>query len=904
MTTLALTSAQLAEFLRNGKRTTEVIQRTNEFLQAVRDDLGQSLPGFRASTGIAEQGTSDKNEIQYLNRAAISLAKNLSDGSGKNGGVLELSVFLLPGRLWWGLHSWGARAYIERLGHTVRELNLVWQDDLIDEGNGALGAQEAWPSGAHFALGHEMGPDAVAAEQDLAVFCKRIAEDLVQLHVRFAPHLGDLHQALRTSNGDAMPTEVRKLIEQSLPDPEIRKQYLNLFADTIVEANRIAPNNWGVSMYNGAIRLNVGGVIVWTLSRSGPKDRPAVQVWLVVDSHGLSVEGQKVLDGGKKWEKPDYPIPGAAAYYLDTKGLIAGWPVLREAAWGFLRKATLTTKEFRKPSRKAYAPEVIAYLRQELGRSLPEPAYRNTAQEDGPVDVLPMLRGALAAEGFHFTDWQLATFYTALQTKGFVILSGISGTGKTKIAQHFASLLPQPAVEFVPSDDQIVITVRPYMSRYHRIIIPKQYYPLFDPPQPGQRTEVTVAFEGQEEKCTLTHWHASATDFVQLRMKSKVSRWFEANFKDGDQILMDPTADDKGELVGFALRRPSVASAGKPIPGNGPRNLRFIPVRPDWRDSKGLLGYYNPLTGTYEWTPFLRFLIAADRSYQARDGLAWLVLLDEMNLAHVEYYFADLLSVLESGRDDENGQTMEGLQFNYPDDAEGDLPPRDLRLPPNLYIIGTVNVDETTHAFSPKVLDRAFTIELTDADFTGYPADVVEAASGLTDADRRALLQAFTRDGAFACIDKARIRDFVNRHPGVRDRLQRLNGSLRAHDMHFGYRVFDEIVSFLHAAEDNGLYAEIEGPDTAFDAAVLTKVLPKFHGVRGRLEGPLTDLLAWCVNPDNPEPQTIKTSLAKVESDEEEWSRLLHIDCSLRHTRDKAVRLLRALYATGFAAFG
>ncbi len=48
------------------------------------------------------------------------------------------------------------------------------------------------------------------------------------------------------------------------------------------------------------------------------------------------------------------------------------------------------------------------------------------------------------------------------------------------------------------------------------------------------------------------------------------------------------------------------------------------------------------------------------------------------------------------------------------------MPPRELKLPPNLYIIGTVNMDETTHAFSPKVLDRAFTIELSDVDFLGY----------------------------------------------------------------------------------------------------------------------------------------------------------------------------------------
>ena len=230
------------------------------------------------------------------------------------------------------------------------------------------------------------------------------------------------------------------------------------------------------------------------------------------------------------------------------------------------------------------------------------------------------------AQNLLFNFWQLATFYTALQTKGFVILSGISGTGKTRLAQAFADMLPQPAV--------------------------------------------------------------------------------------------------------------------------GTNHL-FVPVRPDWRESKSLLGYYNPLTGTYEWTPSLRFLLRAVQSYETRDGLAWFVILDEMNLAHVEYYFADLLSVLESGRD-EDGWTCEPLRLGYSDDAEGNLPPCELKLPPNLYIVGTVNVDETTHAFSPKVLDRAFTLELTDVDFRQYQptASLARICRGCR--YWRCSPRQFSRDGEFA----------------------------------------------------------------------------------------------------------------------------------------------------------
>ena len=202
-------------------------------------------------------------------------------------------------------------------------------------------------------------------------------------------------------------------------------------------------------------------------------------------------------------------------------------------------------------------------------------------------------------------------------------------------------------------------------------------------------------------------------------------------------------------ISGTGKTRLAQAFAGMlPQPAEGANHL-FVPVRPDWRDSKSLLGYYNPLTGTYEWTPFLRFLLRAEQNYRSEDKLAWFVILDEMNLAHVEYYFADLLSVLESGRD-EDGWTREPLRLGYPDDAEGNLPPRELKLPPNLYIVGTVNVDETTHAFSPKVLDRAFTLELTDVDFTTYPIPSASTQPGLSDQERKAILKDFARNDKFA----------------------------------------------------------------------------------------------------------------------------------------------------------
>ena len=398
-------------------------------------------------------------------------------------------------------------------------------------------------------------------------------------------------------------------------------------------------------------------------------------------------------------------------------------------------------------------------------------------------DLPSALRDSFTTHNLRFNFWQLATFYTALQTKGFVILSGISGTGKTRLAQAFAGMLPQPA-------------------------------------------------EGA--------------------------------------------------------------------------NHLFVPVRPDWRDSKSLLGYYNPLTGSYEWTPFLRFLLRAEQNYKSADKLAWFVILDEMNLAHVEYYFADLLSVLESGRD-EDGWTREPLRLGYPDDAAGDLPPRELRLPPNLYIVGTVNVDETTHAFSPKVLDRAFTLELTDVDFTTYPIPSASTQLGPSDQERRAVLKDFAWNDKFARVEKPTIMAYVTTHPEIRDRLQTLKDLLRPHDLHFGYRVFDEIVAFLAAAKSNKLYDDQGGTEAAFDAAVLIKVLPKFHGSRSRLEKPLCAVLAWCVNPGTPDTKAVEDALQDVGSDKTVQQAIessLFLYPKYPKTAERVQRMLARLYTDGFAAFG
>lgn len=173
---------------------------------------------------------------------------------------------------------------------------------------------------------------------------------------------------------------------------------------------------------------------------------------------------------------------------------------------------------------------------------------------------------------------------------------------------------------------------------------------------------------------------------------------------------------------------------------NHPRNFCMVQVKPNWHDSSELIGYVSRLSGEkFVVGPFLRFLAAALKE----PDVPYFLCLDEMNLAPVEQYFAEYLSVIESRKVNEDpvsGQTIIETDPIIPyenTDAYGSLidqlfdTPEErkayktekngkrLTIPQNLFVVGTVNMDETTFSFSRKVLDRAMTIEMNEVDLHG-----------------------------------------------------------------------------------------------------------------------------------------------------------------------------------------
>lgn len=222
-------------------------------------------------------------------------------------------------------------------------------------------------------------------------------------------------------------------------------------------------------------------------------------------------------------------------------------------------------------------------------------------------------------------------------------------------------------------------------------------------------------------------------------------------------------------------------------------NFMLIPVRPDWTEPAHLLGYLDSVTGKYRSTRFLDALIRANGN---RD-MPMFVCLDEMNLAQPEHYFADIMSAMETGGN---------IHLHDVDEAEAGVP-KSIPWPANLYIVGTVNMDETTRPFSPKLLDRANVIDMSEVDIPTYLAAIASEPAC-----------AHAGDDAFGAF------------------IQGVHDALEPFGLHFGYRTVKEMVKFLGFANAKSLLA-----DEALDVQVHQKILTKLKGSRRHM-GVLDDL--------------------------------------------------------------
>lgn len=263
---------------------------------------------------------------------------------------------------------------------------------------------------------------------------------------------------------------------------------------------------------------------------------------------------------------------------------------------------------------------------------------------------------------------------------------------------------------------------------------------------------------------------------------------------------------------------------------------RLVAVGADWTTNENVVGYQDALqTGIYR-KPSNGALDVILRA-ESDPARPYFLILDEMNLSHVERYFADILSAVESGQ--EIALHSAAVNLKASEDDPLPVPPK-LRLPDNLFIVGTVNVDETTYMFSPKVLDRANVIE-----FRATAGDIAAFLDAPSKVDMEALAgrgaafgPAFVAEAsAVAQLDDTTAAD-------LKARLTEIFGELAPIGAEFGYRTAYEITRFTH------FHAKLTGDGWQFtdalDAQVLQKLLPKLHGSERRLGPVLKALEAFC----------------------------------------------------------
>lgn len=372
-------------------------------------------------------------------------------------------------------------------------------------------------------------------------------------------------------------------------------------------------------------------------------------------------------------------------------------------------------------------------------------ATPTTAAAAGAVgpEVVDQVIQFVAAKGFVFDPWQVAAFITAVRTKPFVILAGISGTGKTKLPKLVA------------------------------------------------------------------------------------------------------------EATGARLRR--------------------IPVRPDWTDSSELLGYERLGEGA---TFVPGRLLRVAREAENNPDQQFFLLLDEMNVARVEYYLAEVLSHLEERSRQADGSIASEPLLDTASDPEW----AQVRLPGNLTIIGSVNMDETTFGFSRKVLDRSFVIE-----FSSVSLSAVNEIGEVADAEPWPV--ANWRPSSLSLPEHP---NHTHADVGrVISALETINAALAPLQMQVGYRVRDEIAMFVLSALDcpDSFVGDDESVINPLDLAIAMKVLPRIQGTGPTLRTALDQLLVWA------DPSVSAESTTGIETE------------SFPFCADRLQMMLQRLDDTGFTSF-
>lgn len=411
------------------------------------------------------------------------------------------------------------------------------------------------------------------------------------------------------------------------------------------------------------------------------------------------------------------------------------------------------------------------------------------------------------------------------------------------------------------------------------------------------------------------------TDKLETAISKKLSSLEEANFESKDVIKYihdyitakgyEYSIDIIKNLYLSLKTKPFVILYG--ISGTGKSKLvelfaeaigatredgtyNLIPVRPDWSDASELIGYRN-IESKFQPGILTNIIKEAVKHKE----IPYFVCLDEMNLARVEYYFSDILSIMETrDKKDEEIKTDKLIRSElFAGDLEAVEGLGDLYIPENLYIIGTVNMDETTFPFSKKVLDRANTIEFNEVNLD-YNFDREEGELPPKIYSNKLLLSKY--------IKIAQCKEKKNTAKEVIDELKEINKILEKCDMQFAYRVRDEVVFYVIYA----VHEEIMDFDKALDYAIKQKILPRIGGSSEEIEKCLLELFIYCSKMDKSNfasdyidedilkkmDRYLKEDKKKPEDGSEEKSK-----CKYPTSSEKILKMLWRFNKDGFTTF-
>lgn len=432
----------------------------------------------------------------------------------------------------------------------------------------------------------------------------------------------------------------------------------------------------------------------------------------------------------------------------------------------------------------------------------------------------------------NFSEGEFSNHYIkSLLTKPFAILAGNSGTGKTQIAKQLADYL---GVTFSETKSfqtgQIIDGWMIKKISEDTIYLTNDKEPTrLRPIQKDLLSEFVEYYSNNPDR--LSQRFAEDREIIRDSENAKFDKFvygYDATLKS----LAKEVIESKYDV--YKTETNTIA------------NKLIVPVGSDWTDNTKILGFYNPLKKTYESTKILDFILLA------RDNpeIPFFLILDEMNLSHVERYFSDFLSAMESHE--------KIILYSKDEDCDSDIP-ESIDLPENLFVTGTVNIDETTYMFSPKVLDRANVIEFIPAQ-----SDVLANFAAETQPDEITPVNDGSAEGFLALAKTVRETTTLPAGSDIcKTILEGISNILDGSGFEFAFRTAKEIRLYINAAyalaQNEGKTLSEEDYVNLMDEQLLQKVLPKVHGNRSQVGTLLSNLSKYS------EKQNLKESKKKID---------------------------------------